>query len=235
MSYMSQLPSAKERSQVYELSVDHSFLEYASTYVFDHAEEAQRKGIKQNKFLQSLKQQYENFQRLQHIYNSFERNSYFRYYESATILYSLSFHGYRELVKALLSEGQVDINTRGEHYNSTLQATTLNRDKEIVGMLLNKGAGVNIQGGLHDSALQAAVSKGGTKIVEMLLGKEADVNIQGGLYGGALQAAVNKGRIHQYLSKPILDCGCRCLAIPGGKSMLDWQLTLFSFAITGSK
>jgi hypothetical protein len=49
MSYLmiSELPLAKESPQVNELSFDYPFLEYASTYVFDHAEEAQGRSAKQ--------------------------------------------------------------------------------------------------------------------------------------------------------------------------------------------
>ncbi|KAK3334654.1 hypothetical protein B0H65DRAFT_561698 [Neurospora tetraspora] len=66
--------------------------------------------------------------------------------------------------------------------------------KEVVEMLLDKGAGVNTQSrGRYSTALQAASGEGYKEVVEMLLDKGADVNAQGGHYGTALQAASFQG------------------------------------------
>ena len=195
MSYimMSELPPAKEGLQANELSFNYPFLEYSSTYVLDHAEEAQGRGIMQNNFVHSLQQQRENFQRLRRFHNEFERIPILGCNESVTLLYSLSFHGRNELVKVVLFEGQIDANAQGGPYGSALQAASLKGKEKVVAMLLEKGADVNAQGGFYGSALQAASCQGKEKIVAMLLEKGADINAQGGPLGSALQAASGKG------------------------------------------
>ncbi|KAG9237869.1 hypothetical protein BJ875DRAFT_114429 [Amylocarpus encephaloides] len=196
MSYLmiDGLPLAKERSQVNELSFDYPFLEYASTYVLDHAEEAQGRGIEQKCFLHSLQPQHKMFERLIHIHNAFERIPGLGCDKSVTPLYTLSFHGYYELVKVVLFEEQIDIDAQGGPYGSALQAASVEGNEEVVRMLLEKGADINAQGGLFGTALQAASVKGKENVVRILLGKGADVNAQGGPYGSALQAAPVKGK-----------------------------------------
>ncbi|KAN0066790.1 Ankyrin repeat-containing domain protein [Elaphomyces granulatus] len=196
MSYimMSGLSPIKERSQVPELSSIYPFLEYSSTYVFDHAEEAQERGIVQNNFVHSLEQQYENFQRLRRFHNAFEENPFVKCNESVTLLYILLSHGCCELVKALLLEKQIDVNARGGIHGSALQVAAGEGQEKIVGVLLDRGADVNMQGGFLGNALQAAAVGGKENVVEILLDKGADVNIQGGLFGSALQEAAVKGK-----------------------------------------
>ncbi len=78
-------------------------------------------------------------------------------------------------------------------YGTILQAASLGGRKEVVQMLLEKGANVNAQGGYYGNVLQAASLGGHKKVVQMLLEKGADVNAQGGYYGNALQAVSYKG------------------------------------------
>ncbi len=56
MSYLiiNELLLVKERLQVNEISFNYPFLEYASTYVLDHAEVAQGRSIKQKDFVHCL-------------------------------------------------------------------------------------------------------------------------------------------------------------------------------------
>jgi len=44
------------------LSFDYPFLEYASTYILDHAEDAQRRGVMQKKFCAFPTTEHENFE-----------------------------------------------------------------------------------------------------------------------------------------------------------------------------
>ena len=83
-----------------------------------------------------------------------------------------------------------------DRYLSTVSgiATAASRgDREVVTLLLDKGADVNTQDGEYGSALQAAASTGDREIVTLLLDKGADVNAQGGFHGSALQAAASTG------------------------------------------
>ena len=52
--------------------------------------------------------------------------------------------------------------------------------KEIVQMLLERGADVNAEGGGYGNALQSASHNDHQEIVQVLLKRGADVNAQGG-------------------------------------------------------
>jgi len=87
----------------------------------------------------------------------------------------------------------LDVNAQGGRYGNALQAASLRGHKEVVQMLVDKGADVNAQGGRYSNALQAASEGGHKEVVQMLVDKRADINAQGGFYGNALQAASLRG------------------------------------------
>jgi len=195
MSYLmiGRLQLPKDRSAARDLTSSYPFLQYASTYVLDHAEEAQRRGVLQTKFLHRL-QKYEDFERLRHFHSAFEIIPSWGWSKGVTPLYALEFQGCHQLMKIILSESRIDVNAQGGPLGSVLQVAAAKGKEEIVWILLEKGADVNAQGGLYGSALQAAAANGNEKILGMLLEKGADVNAQGGLHGSALQVAAAKGK-----------------------------------------
>ncbi|CAN9423003.1 unnamed protein product [Alternaria alternata] len=77
--------------------------------------------------------------------------------------------------------------------------------KEIVGLLIDKGADVNAQGGRYGNALQAASISGHKEIVVLLLDKGVDVDAKGGEHGTAVQAASLNG--HKEIVALLLDKG----------------------------
>ncbi|CAM5999841.1 unnamed protein product, partial [Sphagnum balticum] len=204
---MSELPLAKEGSQADKLFFDYPFLEYASTYVLDHAEEAQRRGITQQCLVHYLQEGHKHFERFRHFHNIFERIPDLGCDNSVTLLYTLSLHGYCNLVKIVLLEEQVDVNAQGGLYSNALQAASAkgHEEVEVVQLLLEKGADVNAQGGPFGNALQLASAKGNEEVVQLLLEKGADVNAQGGPFGNALQLASAKG--HEEVVQLLLEKG----------------------------
>jgi ankyrin repeat protein len=64
-----------------------------------------------------------------------------------------------------------------------------NGHKEIVQLLLERGADVNAQGRMLWKCSASCINRGHKEIVQLLLERGADVNAQGGYYGNALQAA----------------------------------------------
>ncbi|KAK3346555.1 ankyrin repeat-containing domain protein [Lasiosphaeria hispida] len=194
MSYitMDALPLPRDRAQAKSFRSTHPFLEYASTYVFDHVEAAEAGHIGQVEFLRCLREEDSVFQRVRLFHNSFEQNPGSRCVGGVDLLYMTAVHGYGSLVKSLLGDG-ADIDAQGGLYGMALQAAAGEGNKEIVAMLLDKGADVNAPGGPYGTALQAAAGEGNEEIVAVLLDKGADVNAQGGLYGTAIQAAAGKG------------------------------------------
>ncbi|KAH8704305.1 hypothetical protein GQ44DRAFT_778212 [Phaeosphaeriaceae sp. PMI808] len=209
MSYlrMGELLVTSELPQADEITSMYPFLEYASTYVLDHAEEAQGRGVMQKELLHWL-QRYEDFERLRHFHNAFERVPGLGCSKGVTLVHTLSLHGCYELANIILSESGADANAQGGPYSSALQAAAVKGKEEMVKMLvekgvdlkmlLEKGADINVQGGFFGSALQAAAVQGKeeeiVEIVKMLLEKGADINAQGGPYGSALQAAAVQGK-----------------------------------------
>ncbi|SCV35431.1 related to ankyrin [Fusarium fujikuroi] len=84
--------------------------------------------------------------------------------------------------------------------------------KEIVEILLDRGANINAEGadinaegGYYGNALQAASAEGYKEIVQMLLDRGADINAKDRDYGNALQAASAEG--HKEIVKMLLNRG----------------------------
>ena len=102
---------------------------------------------------------------------------------------------------------------RGRDYGTILQAASFGGHKEVVQMLLEKGAEVNVQGGFYGNALQAASAGGHETIVQILLKEGADVNVQGGDDGNALQAASAGG--HEKIVQMLLKEGAEVNAQGG--------------------
>ena len=166
------------------------FLEYASMFVLSHAEMAQAGCISQQVYVQRL--QLGNFQRLRIFHDALVHYSSEVYSEE--LIYAVSLDGHFELAKMVLQHPAAFVNVKGGYYGSALQAASSSRSKEVVGLLLEKGADVNLKCGKYGSALQAASWMGSKEVVRLLLDKGADVNLEGGEYGSALQAASYMGR-----------------------------------------
>ena len=169
-----ELPLAKDRPHAKELGFGYPFLEYASTYVLDHAEETQE--IAQEDFVQYLQQPHGEFERLRRFYNAFERYPSLGCVRGIRLLYMLSLHGHHKLVKVVLLNKEVDVNAQGGIYSNALRAASGEGHKEVVAMLLENGANVDAYGGPFGNALQAASTEGHKEIVAMLLENTADVN-----------------------------------------------------------
>jgi ankyrin repeat protein len=85
--------------------------------------------------------------------------------------------------------------------------------KQIVKLLLDKGANVNAQSGYYGNTLQAASKGGHEAVVQLLLDKGAEVNAQGGVYSNALQAASKGG--HEAVAQLLLNKGAEVNAQGG--------------------
>ena len=85
--------------------------------------------------------------------------------------------------------------------------------KEVVQLLIVKGANVNAQDGKYGHSLQAAVYKGHKEIAKLLIVNGANVNAKGGEYSNALQAAALGG--HQAIVELLIANGANVNAEGG--------------------
>ncbi|KAJ4297969.1 hypothetical protein N0V90_005868 [Kalmusia sp. IMI 367209] len=191
-----------------ELRREYPFLGYAASHILDHAKKALdegaagQAGVPIKEWLRHSSSWFKWWKSFLIATDASDEEIYPVRNMDAGLLYMLSLRGYGSLVKCLLAEdgeegeeGEegADVNAQGGLYGNALQVAILQREQQIVELLLKAGADVNAQGGFYGNALQAASYKGEQQIVELLLKAGADVNAQGGEYGNALQAASYEG------------------------------------------
>ncbi|KAH8879534.1 hypothetical protein GQ53DRAFT_853627 [Thozetella sp. PMI_491] len=105
------------------------------------------------------------------------------------------------VVEDILAKERLDIDGINITYCTPLQAALAEGHKEIVKLLVSKGANVNAEDEDYGTVLQAASAKGYKEIVNLLVAKGADINAEGRPYGTALQAALSNGH-KEIPSKP---------------------------------
>ena len=198
-------PLVKDIAPEMVLAQTYPFLEYASTHILDHAEQAHMGCITQHELLQRLQHEPKLFERLKSFHDIFKHGGN-KYGMETKLLYVMSIHHHQGLTQTILRERCVDINAQGGYFGNALQAAVAVSDnafvanaKDVVQVLLDAGADVNAQGGYYGTALQAAAAAAADSrydlvanakdVVQMLMDAGADVNAQGGHYGNALQAA----------------------------------------------
>ncbi|KAJ7353008.1 hypothetical protein DFH08DRAFT_692431 [Mycena albidolilacea] len=86
-----------------------------------------------------------------------------------------------------------DMNAKGGHYGSVLQAAPSSGSEPIFQLLIANDATVNLQGGYFGSAIQATACCKSEPIVELLIANGANVNARGARYDSALRAALAEG------------------------------------------
>ncbi|KAK3299614.1 uncharacterized protein B0H64DRAFT_102714 [Chaetomium fimeti] len=169
--------TSTSKRHVSDLNDRYPFLRYATTYLFDHAEEALSGGAMREEIARWLQLGNDWFEWWKICLRTVDIHRVHRYSDSDTdagLLYMLSFCGYESLVTVVLPEGDVDVNARGGTYGNALQAASVKNHIRIVQYLLDHGADVNAQGGRYSNALEAASANGYTDIVQLLLEHSAD-------------------------------------------------------------
>ncbi|KAL6821360.1 ankyrin repeat-containing domain protein [Trichoderma camerunense] len=150
------------------------FLEYASHYLFDHAEEATSEG--QTELLRTLKDDtaLKRVERFHHYFVYYDQTS-----EPLNLLQILAAGGLSKLVVGLL-DGEADINAEGVHvpYGTALETAIEFENEETVKTLLSKGAKIDSRGSLYGrTTLYKAFKKGNRGILAVLIDRGATLGI----------------------------------------------------------
>lgn len=104
----------------------------------------------------------------------------------------------------MLLDNGANFNAQSSIHGNALQMASFQGHKEVVEVLLEKGADVIAQSSAAN-ALQAASNRGHKEIVQLLLEKGADVNNQDGHYSTVLQAASFRG--HKEIVRLLIEKG----------------------------
>lgn len=111
--------------------------------------------------------------------------------------YTAFFHAiearYDDVADTLISQPQLDANTRGKNGVTALMIYVWRDRKEAAERLLNKGADVTLTDNDGDTALHGAAEVGNVEITKMLLAKGANVNAKNKVGGTPLMWAAVYG------------------------------------------
>lgn len=194
------VPKLEYEDTFFKYTLKHPFLKYASTYLFDHAEEATVMG--QVELLRALK---DNgvFKRVTRWHSCFMN---YKDPEGAfNLLHIAAARGLPKLITILLKHG-ADINAKGKPHGTALEAAIYFRREKAIKTLLNEGARINSRGGVYSrTTLHHAIYKCDEEILVMLFEKGAKLNVWENLFAGnAFHQAIlssNKDVIAMMLDK----------------------------------
>lgn len=110
-------------------------------------------------------------------------------------LHYASCHGWIEMVRILISRGELDKDTLwfSGFFGTALQAASYRGHYDVSEMLLKAGAAVNPAPGFYGNPVHAAAWNGHAELIGLLIMYGADINAKGGGYGNALVAAAKGG------------------------------------------
>ena len=144
------------------------FLEYAVTFMFNHADTAEGNGLSQKHFLRGFHAgENTDLEKWINCRNLFQRYHVRRYTPKASLLYIVSEHNLYNLVGLLV--GDCDVNTPGERYGNALQAACANGHEQTARLLVDVAhAEINARNGEHCNALLAAIFSRNDTVVRLI-------------------------------------------------------------------
>jgi ankyrin repeat protein len=114
---------------------------------------------------------------------------------NATPLYYAALCGLSSLVERLIVERHADVNARGGHYGTAIQAALYKRHLSTVRILIGHGSDVNSRDDDGSSLLHTAVQIGDPEIVSLLLSHGADVQATDSGHSPVLFIALDTGNL----------------------------------------
>lgn len=134
-------------------------------------------------------------------------------------LYYCAQLGHLQLCQWLIDDRGCDVNAVRGTFGQAIQIAARFGHRDVVALLLSKGAHVDRHCGEYGYPLQAAAFGGDVEIVKLLLDANADINAIGGKYGTALIAACDQQ--HVGVVNALLDRGAdmEIMCIHTGKAL----------------
>jgi len=169
------------------------FIDYAASYVYSHAEYAQRHGVSQETFLRSKINADGRWRGLDRLWwNVLERFKARKYADNVTILYFVAEQGYPSLLSTLLTMSN-SVNVQCGRYGTALQAACVTGNEQVVLSLIANGANVNAGGGEYKHALLAAIFHKKFALVPVL--RQCGAKLDPKLLRGAVFTAIARGSL----------------------------------------
>ncbi|KAL5089253.1 hypothetical protein Trisim1_005816 [Trichoderma cf. simile WF8] len=205
VSYL--LMESLEGQNIKEIGSNFPFIEYASRYLFDHAEEATLEG--QTELLRTLEDD-TIFERIECFHNRFV--DYGQDGFSLNLLQILAARDLPKLAVVLINMG-ADVNAKGIPCGTALEAAIEFEAEQTVKMLLSKGANIDVRGGRdRRTALYRAFKRGNKRILAMLIDKGATLGtLERILKGSLLYHAADTG--NKDVVAMVLDKGAKVNAL----------------------
>jgi hypothetical protein len=166
----------KVMSHSYKGLVDYPFFDYSSSHWSDHMKQLEDEFQQSSRLKSAFLYLAQNEHKMKLGWCNFRRADVDEL--ECQQLTMATYYGLPNLIQFLLEDG-ADVNAKGGHYGSALQAAVYHGQDDIVRLLVERGAKVDAQGGWYGNALHIAAKNGKEDTVCYLVERGADVNAQG--------------------------------------------------------
>ena len=188
------------------------FINYATKFLFLHAEKAESYGTFQYELLRRFEGSEQLFQKWAKIYREIDKYSSDRPGDGTTLLHIASRSNLQSVIPAILQSG-TDIEEQDNVGDRALHYAARRGHEKLTNMLLEKGAEAGAKNKSGSTPLIQAAGHGHGGVVKLLLERGASINENSLKSGTALQAACLKGSI--LLCQMLIDNGAEVNAQGG--------------------
>jgi ankyrin repeat protein len=188
------------------------FINYATKFLFIHAEIAESHGISLCDLVQYFEGSEQLFKKWVQIYRKIDEYSSECPVDRTTLLQIASRSNLQSIISVILQSG-ADIEEQDSSGNRALHHSARRGHEKLTSMLLEKGAEAGAKNKFGSTPLIQAAGHGHGGVLKLLLERGASVNENSLESGNALQAACSKGSI--LLCQILIDNGAEVNAQGG--------------------
>ncbi|KAK0113552.1 hypothetical protein ONS96_014411 [Cadophora gregata f. sp. sojae] len=187
------------------------FVQYAANYWMKHAENADRKGIKQNGLVERLISEFGLYDTWKLIHYETNRRESHQDCD-LDLIHIMAASNIPSAVEAVLERG-ISIDDEDLQCNTALHYAARYGHEAVAKFLLKRGARLDVTNRTGGTPLKSAAAHGHISIVQLLLENCADINENTGYAGNALQTAAGQGNLE--LVTVLVECGADINACGG--------------------